>query len=107
MSSLASAIERPLSVSTAELIAASSLEISPRELHRAADVAALLPKDSCVYIPSLPGLPLSRTLDAIASICGEKADHVRSTWADRALASAWNRNANKIAAVAAKLEATT
>ena len=45
----------------AELVSGGSLEISPREMHRAAEVAALLPKDSCVYIPSLPGLPLSRT----------------------------------------------
>ena len=69
MSSPASAIEpRTAGVSAAELIAASSLEISPRELHRASELAALLPKGSCVYIPSLPGLPLSRTLDAIAAI---------------------------------------
>jgi len=60
----------------AELIAASSLEISPRELHRAADVAALLPKDSCVYIPSLPGLPLTRTLDAVAAIRAAGLDPV-------------------------------
>jgi methylenetetrahydrofolate reductase (NADPH) len=69
MSSPASAIERGVAgVSAAELIAASSLEISPRELHRASALAALLPKGSCVYIPSLPGLPLSRTLDAVAAI---------------------------------------
>jgi hypothetical protein len=43
-----------------DLIAAGSLEISPRELHRAAEVGALLPTDTCVYIPSLPGLPLPR-----------------------------------------------
>lgn len=69
MSSPVSAIERSPSQKTlAELIAASSLEMSPRELHRAAEVAALLPKDTCVYIPSLPGLPLSRTLEAVAAI---------------------------------------
>ena len=32
------------------------------------EVATLLPADTCVYIPSLPGLPLARTLDAIAAI---------------------------------------
>ena len=51
-----------------ELIAAGSLEISPRELHRAADVAALIPANTCVYLPSLPGLPLSRTLEAVAAL---------------------------------------
>jgi methylenetetrahydrofolate reductase (NADPH) len=77
MSSPASAIERRVpSVSHGELIAASSLEISPRELHRAADVAALLPKDSCVYVPSLPGLPLTRTLDAVAAIRAAGLDPV-------------------------------
>jgi methylenetetrahydrofolate reductase (NADPH) len=51
-----------------ELVAAGSFEISPRELHRTREVAALLPTGTCVYIPSLPGLPLSRTLEAIAAI---------------------------------------
>ena len=32
-----------------------------------AEVAALLPADTCVYIPSLPGLPLARTLEAVAA----------------------------------------
>jgi len=64
------------SASAAELVAASSLEISPRELHRAPAVAALLPADSCVYIPSLPGLPLMRTLDAIAAVRAAGLDPV-------------------------------
>lgn len=76
MSFPASAIDRAPTVSAAELIAASSLEISPRELHRAADVAALLPADSCVYIPSLPGLPLSRTLEAVAAVRAAGLDPV-------------------------------
>ena len=76
MSFPASAIDRAPRVSAAELIAASSLEISPRELHRAPDVAALLPADSCVYVPSLPGLPLTRTLDAIAAIRAAGLDPV-------------------------------
>ena len=59
MSSLASAIESGLQAPLAELVAASSLELAPRELHRAGDMAALLPADACVYIPSLPGLPLT------------------------------------------------
>jgi methylenetetrahydrofolate reductase (NADPH) len=59
-----------------ELLIAGSLEISPRELHRAPEVAAILPADSCVYIPSLPGLPLTRTLDAIAAIRAAGLDPV-------------------------------
>jgi methylenetetrahydrofolate reductase (NADPH) len=59
-----------------ELIAASSLEMSPRELHRAADVAALLPANTCVYVPSLPGLPLSRTLEAVAAVRAAGLDPV-------------------------------
>jgi methylenetetrahydrofolate reductase (NADPH) len=59
-----------------ELLIGGSLEISPRELHRASEVAAILPADTCVYIPSLPGLPLTRTLDAIAAIRGAGLDPV-------------------------------
>ena len=58
----------PSGRNVAELMAASSIEISPRELHRASEVAALLPSTTCVYIPSLPGLPLSRTLEAIGAV---------------------------------------
>ncbi len=59
-----------------ELLTAGSLEISPRELHRAPEVATILPANTCVYIPSLPGLPLSRTLDAIAAIRAAGLDPV-------------------------------
>ena len=77
MSSPASAIDAPASrLALRELIAASSLEMSPRELHRAPEVATILPANTCVYIPSLPGLPLSRTLDAIASIRAAGLDPV-------------------------------
>jgi methylenetetrahydrofolate reductase (NADPH) len=58
------------------LLIGGSLEISPRELHRASEVAAILPADTCIYIPSLPGLPLTRTLDAIAAIRGAGLDPV-------------------------------
>jgi methylenetetrahydrofolate reductase (NADPH) len=86
MSSPASAIERSPSQKTlAELIAASSLEMSPRELHRAGAVAAVLPKDTCVYIPSLPGLPLSRTLEAVAAIRAAGLDPVPHVSARRIL----------------------
>ena len=68
-----------------ELIGAGSLEISPRELHRAKEVAALLPTGSCVYIPSLPGLPLARTLEAIAAIREAGLDPVPHVSARRIL----------------------
>jgi methylenetetrahydrofolate reductase (NADPH) len=68
MSFPASATEHGLQARIAELLVGGSLELSPRELHRAADVAALLPANTCLYIPSLPGLPLARTLEAVAAI---------------------------------------
>jgi methylenetetrahydrofolate reductase (NADPH) len=74
MSSPASATEPQDRFS--ELLVGGSLEISPRELHRAPEVAAILPANTCVYVPSLPGLPLSRTLDAIAAIRNAGLDPV-------------------------------
>lgn len=71
--------------SLADLLAAGSLEISPRELHRAADVAALLPADTCVYLPSLPGLPLARTLQAVAALRAAGLDPVPHVSARRIL----------------------
>jgi methylenetetrahydrofolate reductase (NADPH) len=68
-----------------ELLVAGSLEISPRELHRTAELAALLPADTCVYIPSLPGLPLSRTLEAVAAIRDAGLDPVPHVSARRIL----------------------
>jgi methylenetetrahydrofolate reductase (NADPH) len=76
MSSPASAIESGLQERLAELVAASSLELAPRELHRAADMAALLPANTCVYLPSLPGLPLARTLEAVAALRAAGLDPV-------------------------------
>jgi methylenetetrahydrofolate reductase (NADPH) len=76
MSYPASATDTELNAKLSELVVAGSLEISPRELHRAPEVAALLPADTCVYIPSLPGLPLSRTLDAVAAIRAAGLDPV-------------------------------
>jgi methylenetetrahydrofolate reductase (NADPH) len=69
----------------AELVSAGSLEISPRELHRAEAVAALLPKDTCVYVPSLPGLPLSRTLEMVAALRAAGLDPVPHVSARRVL----------------------
>jgi methylenetetrahydrofolate reductase (NADPH) len=85
MSSPANAIERGLQERLADLVAASSLEFSPRELHRAAEMAALLPKDTCVYIPSLPGLPLGRMLDAVAALKAAGLDPVPHVSARRIL----------------------
>ena len=76
MSSLASATESQLQARLSELLVAGSLEISPRELHRAGEVAGILPADTCVYIPSLPGLPLTRTLEAIGAIRAAGLDPV-------------------------------
>jgi methylenetetrahydrofolate reductase (NADPH) len=76
MSYPASATESLLHARLSELLIAGSLEISPRELHRAPEVAAMLPADSCIYIPSLRGLPFTRTLDAIAAIRGAGLDPV-------------------------------
>ena len=90
MSFPASATEAPLkaapfSPKIAELVSAGSLEISPRELHHLGEVAALLPKDTCVYIPSLPGLPLSRTLEMVAALRAAGLDPVPHVSARRIL----------------------
>jgi methylenetetrahydrofolate reductase (NADPH) len=85
MSFPANAIEAPLKSSISELVAGGSLEISPRELHKLGEVAALLPKDTCVYIPSLPGLPLSRTLEMVNALRGAGLDPVPHVSARRIL----------------------
>ncbi|HEU4352451.1 MAG TPA: methylenetetrahydrofolate reductase [Burkholderiales bacterium] len=85
MSFPASATDQGLQGRASELLIAGSLEISPRELHRAADVAALLPTNTCVYIPSLPGLPLARTLEAIAAMRAAGLDPVPHVSARRIL----------------------
>jgi methylenetetrahydrofolate reductase (NADH) len=85
MSFPASATEPGIEARVSELIAAGSVEISPRELHRATQVAALLPAGSCVYIPSLSGLPLARTLEAIAAIRAAGLDPVPHVSARRIL----------------------
>ena len=85
MSFPASAIELGLQATLAELVTGGSLEMSPRELHRAGEVAALLPTDTCVYIPSLPGLPLARTLEMVAALRGAGLDPVPHVSARRIL----------------------
>jgi methylenetetrahydrofolate reductase (NADPH) len=88
MSFPASATDLALESRIHDLVAAGSMEISPRELHRVKDVSAHLPAGSCIYIPSLPGLPLSRTLEAIAAIRDAGLDPVPHVSARRIL----NRN---------------
>jgi len=85
MSFPASATEARVDTRIVELIEAGSLEISPRELHRAKEVAALVPTGTCVYIPSLPGLPLVRTLEAIAAFREAGLDPVPHVSARRIL----------------------
>ena len=85
MSSPASATDAGLQARVADLRAAGSLEISPRELHRAGEVAALLPADTCVYIPSLPGLPLARTLETVGALREAGLDPVPHVSARRIL----------------------
>jgi len=85
MSSPASATELGLQARVTELLVAGSLEISPRELHRAGEVAALLPTTTCVYLPSLPGLPLARTLEAVAALRAAGLDPVPHVSARRIL----------------------
>lgn len=85
MSSPASAIEQSVQARLSELLIGGSLELMPRDMHRAVQIAALLPKDTCVYIPSLPGLPLARTLEAVAAIRAAGLDPVPHVSARRIL----------------------
>ncbi len=85
MSFPASATEPRLQARAAELLVAGSLELSPRELHRAGEVAALLPATTCIYLPSLPGLPLARTLEAVAALRAAGLDPVPHVSARRIL----------------------
>jgi methylenetetrahydrofolate reductase (NADPH) len=85
MSFPASATDGALQARLSELLAGGSLEISPRELHRAQAVAALLPANTCIYIPSLPGLPLGRTLEAVAAVRAAGLDPVPHVSARRIL----------------------
>jgi methylenetetrahydrofolate reductase (NADPH) len=48
-------------------------------------MAALLPANTCVYIPSLPGLPLGRTLEIVAALRAAGLDPVPHVSARRIL----------------------
>lgn len=76
MSSPASATDGGVQARVSELLIGGSVELLPREMHRAGEIAALLPTDTCVYIPSLPGLPLARTLEAVKAIRAAGLDPV-------------------------------
>ena len=43
--------------------------------------------------------------EALAAICHEKAEHVRASYSDEALASVWTRNANVFDRASGKLSA--
>ena len=51
MSSPVSATELSVQARLSELLIGGSFELLPREMHRAGEIAALLPTDTCVYIP--------------------------------------------------------
>jgi len=85
MSSPVSATELSVQARLSELLIGGSFELLPREMHRAAEIAALLPADTCVYIPSLPGLPLARTLEAVKAIREAGLDPVPHVSARRIL----------------------
>ena len=85
MSYPASATDGAVQARLSELLIGGSFELLPREMHRAPQIAALLPKDKCVYIPSLPGLPLARTLEAVKAIREAGLDPVPHVSARRIL----------------------
>jgi hypothetical protein len=47
---------------------------------------------------------LHDVLDALSTICYEKADHVRTTWQDIALARLWITNGTRLDALACTVE---
>jgi methylenetetrahydrofolate reductase (NADPH) len=60
----------------AELVAAGSIELAPREADRAADAAPLLPTGTRVYVPSLPRRPVTAALGALRAIRAAGLDPV-------------------------------
>ena len=47
---------------------------------------------------------LPMVLEALAAVCGEKADHVRTNWQDNALATVWGRAGRQLDQMAARFE---
>ena len=49
---------------------------------------------------------LGHVLTGLELVCREKADHLRHNWQDSGLAKEWDRQAKKLAALAAALPAS-
>lgn len=49
-------------------------------------------------------MSLSAAVGLLAEVASAKADHIRETWQDEALADAWDRQAARLIAVAETLE---
>lgn len=47
---------------------------------------------------------LSTVVEALALICGEKAEHLRANWQDNAEAKVWDKKSAKLSKFAAQLE---
>jgi methylenetetrahydrofolate reductase (NADPH) len=60
--------DRGLRRRMAELVVNGSIEVIPREAHRAAEIAALLPAGTAAYVPALPGQPLAPMFDALRTL---------------------------------------
>jgi hypothetical protein len=45
---------------------------------------------------------LSNTLYALASLCSDKAEHIRSNWQDETLAKHWDKRNNALTLIAGK-----
>jgi methylenetetrahydrofolate reductase (NADPH) len=60
--------DRGLRRRMAELVVNGSIEVVPREAHRAAEIAALLPAGTAAYVPALPGQPLAPMFDALRTL---------------------------------------
>jgi hypothetical protein len=43
-------------------------------------------------------------LEALAQVCREKADHIRTNWQDQATAEVWEQNADRIDVAAMKVQ---
>jgi hypothetical protein len=46
---------------------------------------------------------LRAVVDALAGVCADKAEHVRTNWQDQALARAWDKAGLALTGVVAKL----
>jgi methylenetetrahydrofolate reductase (NADPH) len=60
--------DRSLRRRMAELVVNGSIEVIPREAHRAAEIAGLLPAGTAAYVPALPGQPLAPMLDTLRAL---------------------------------------